>query len=400
VTVVCSACGATLDAQDPDLALIAAWEGKRGTIQPPIPLGARGRFKGASFEVVGYLVREYEADGQPYFWTEYLLFNPHKGFRWLTEGSGHWVLAHAVRGRPEAADGGAVYLGTRYRHYQTMMARVRVVLGEFPWRVRVGEQTVVSDFVAPPAILSREQGEQEVTWSVGEHLDGRLVWEAFGLPGAPPERQGVGPAQPSPWWRELGPTATAFGALAVAAALLHLLALALCQNRTVLERWFEYDRRGGPTSMVTEPFELTGRPSNVKVEIFTDLANNWAYFNLALVREHGGGAIEVGREVSYYRGRDSDGPWTEGAPADEVYVPRVPAGHYRLIVMPEPSTPRMRYAIRIRRDVPRHAYLWGALGLLAVPVVAIVALGARFEWKRWQESDHPWVTSTDGEDDD
>jgi hypothetical protein len=271
---------------------------------------------------------------------------------------------------------------------------VRVVLGEFPWRVRVGERTVVADYVAPPAILSREESGQEVTWSVGEHLDGRRVWEAFALPGDPPERQGVGPAEPSPWWPALPPLGWAFAVLATAAFAVHLAALMLAQNRVVLERWFAYDRARGEVSVVTEPFELTGRPANVKVELYTDLSNSWSYFTMALVREDGGAAVEFGREVSYYHGRDADGAWREGAPQDEVYVPAVPAGRYRLVVEPEPGTPRMRYAVRIRRDVPRHGYFWAALGLLAAPLAGVALLATRFEWRRWQESDHPWVEAS------
>ena len=58
------------------------------------------------------------------------------------------------------------------------------------------------------------------------------------------------------------------------------------------------------------PFELTGRTSNVEISIRTDLNNNWAYFNFALINEGTGQDFDFGREVSYYR--DSDG--SEGKP--------------------------------------------------------------------------------------
>ena len=45
--------------------------------------------------------------------------------------------------------------------------------------------------------------------------------------------------------------------------------------------------------------------SNVEVSIRTDLNNNWAYFNFALINEDTGQDFDFGREVSYYR--DSDG---------------------------------------------------------------------------------------------
>ena len=55
-SVVCSSCGSILDARDPNLALIQAFQAKQ-KFTPQIPLGTRGTLKGEKWEVVGYQVR-------------------------------------------------------------------------------------------------------------------------------------------------------------------------------------------------------------------------------------------------------------------------------------------------------------------------------------------------------
>ena len=78
----------------------------------------------------------------------------------------------------------ANYLGEVYKHFQTSDANTDFVLGEFPWQVRVGEHAVVTDYVHPPRVLSSEKMDKEVTWSIGEYMYGREIWECFKLPGS------------------------------------------------------------------------------------------------------------------------------------------------------------------------------------------------------------------------
>jgi hypothetical protein len=388
VTIACSHCGAVLDAKDPDHQVIATYEAR--TVTPRIPLGARGRLKGQPWEIVGYLARRTTIDHDTYTWFEHLLFNPTAGFRWLVEYNGHWVLAKGAAGVPSAVvEHEAEYLGEHYRHFQTAKAEVAHVVGEFPWRVRVGEPATVDDFVRPPAILSRERTSDETTWSIGEYLDGDAVWAAFALPGAPPPRVGVGAAQPSPYAphsRRLGFLLLGFLA---AAALVQLLFLTFAQQRLVLDTSWEYHPRVAATGSVqSEPFTVSGRSSNLVVEVSSSLAQSWAYFTLTLVNEDTGASRTFGRELAYYYGRDSDGSWTEGAPWDRVWLSSVPAGRYLLLVEPESPGP-VNYRVRATRDVPRTLWMWLAMGVLTVPPLIYWWRQWSFEYRRWQESDHP-----------
>ena len=397
LTVACPACGAILDAQDPNFKVIETYTAKTA-LHPLIPLGARGKLRGELFEAIGFLVRAAEAEGEVFRWREYLLFNPYRGFRWLTEYQGHWILAKAASSHPTEPPGGAAsgepytvsYLGRPYRHFQSVWARVEYVLGEFPWRVRGGEQVSVEDFIDPPRILSREKAEEETTWSIGESVEGKALWAAFGLKGEPPARVGVGVVQVSPYTGR-GRTMLRLFLLLVGALLLaQIVSVLLAQNRLAYEQRFAYQGGKGPlVSVVTESFDLTGRHANVQVEIDTDLSNNWAYFNMALINEETGQGLNFGREVSYYSGRDEDGSWSEGGRRDEVYLPSIPSGRYYLLIEPETSASRMAYEVHVRRDVPRFIHLLWALPLLSIFPLLSWYRSRRFEAQRWMESDHP-----------
>jgi hypothetical protein len=399
VVVACGACGTLLDAQSADHRVIARYEARR-VIVPRISLGTRGTLKGARWEVIGYLARSARVAGATYSWFEYLLHGPTGDIRWLAEYDGHWTLTKAASATPSARGELEVeYLGERYRHFQTVQAEVIHVVGEFPWQVCVGDTAVVEDYVTPPLLLSRERTKDESAWSAGEYVGPDAVWKGFSLTGHPPERTGIGAAQPSPY-RPHSRTMLLLLVLFVSAAvLLHLGFLVLSQQRLVLDTAWEYHPQAPATaSAASEPFTLAGRTSNLMVEISTTLSQSWAYFTLTLVDEDTGAARTFGREVQYYFGRDSDGSWTEGAPWDRAWLPSVPAGRYVLVVEPESPRP-VNYRVRLTRDVPRPLWLWLAVAVLAVPPLLFWWRQWRFEQRRWEDSDHPRSRSGASDDD-
>ncbi|MBI4537538.1 MAG: DUF4178 domain-containing protein [candidate division NC10 bacterium] len=403
LSVACGSCGAVLDAKDPNLQIIASFE-KRTKLKPLIPLGTRGRFRGQPFEVIGFLVRQVTIEGETFAWSEYLLFNPFQGFRWLTEYQGHWISAKTASGIPKAdpsgGEGAVSYLGATFRHFQMAEAETIYVLGEFPWRVQAGERVVVEDYISPPRILSSEVTPEERTWSIGEHVDGEQVWKAFKLSGSPPPREGVGVAEPSPYAPQARTMRWLFLAFLAAAFVLNLLFGLMAQNRVVYSKQFQYVRGQGSPAVVTEPFELTGRRSNVLVEIATTVTNQWAYFTLALIDEATGQALDFGREVAFYAGVEDGESWTEGSRNDSVYLSSVPSGRYYLLISPETDAAGLGYTLRIRRDVPRTMHFFVALGLLAILPLWFWFRKAHFEYRRWRESDHPWVESGGSDEDD
>src|SRR5438270_10338 len=89
LTAVCPNCLSVLDTASPELQVLQTFQGKQ-RVQPKLPLGSRGSLNGTLYEVIGFQQREVVSDGDVFCWDEYLLFNPYKGFRYLSEYEGHW----------------------------------------------------------------------------------------------------------------------------------------------------------------------------------------------------------------------------------------------------------------------------------------------------------------------
>jgi len=393
VTVVCDSCHSVLDAQDPKLKILQKFRAATSEDPPLIPLGTRGAIRGVLYEVIGFQRRAIHVDDIAYSWHEYVLFNPIKGFRYLTEYDGHWNDVGILRSLPEVSSGGAslTYLGETYRHFQKADAATSYVLGEFPWQVRVGETVSVSDFVSPPRVISSEGSGKEVTWSIGEYLAGRDIWKTFKLQGEPPPAIGVYENQPSPL------SANVKGVWSLAGVfLILLLALTVAVywmegDEQVFEQSFEFNTSArGEASFVTDIFPLEGRTSDVELTTSAALDNDWIYLNYALINQDTGHAYDFGREVSYYHGYDSDGAWTEGSTTNTVTVPSVPPGNYYLRVEPEsdPDKGLIRYTVTVKHDVPQAGFFGLALLALLIPAGLITWRSLNFEHLRWAESDY------------
>ncbi len=392
-TVVCESCHSILDAKDPNLQILQKFEAITGGDRPLIPLGTRGKLRGTDYEVIGFQRRSIKVEGISYHWHEYVLFNPYKAIRYLTEYNGHWNDISVCKDLPITQFASANYLGEVYKHFQSSDATTDYVLGEFPWQVRVGEHAAVVEYVKPPRVLSAEKSANEVTWSVGEYMYGADIWKWFNLPGSPPEAVGVYENQPSPVSENVKGIWGAF--LAFAIFLLMLMAgFDLISNKgTAFESSYRLNagEPKGEASFVTDVFNLESRTSNVEVTTSASVDNSWIYLNYALINQDTGQAWDFGREVSYYHGYDSDGSWSEGSQKDTVIVPSIPAGHYYLRIEPEVDAthPPIAYSVQVRRDVPVLGFFGIAFLALLLPAIAITWRSLSFERARWAESDHP-----------
>ncbi len=400
LNVVCPNCLSVLDASTPEVQILQKFHAKQ-RVQPKIPLGSRGTLAGTMYEAIGFQQRVVQVDDDVFSWDEYLLFNPYKGFRYLSEYQGHWNFIRPVSALPveiRAAGKPAVFmLGRKYTGFDTVTAKTGFVLGEFPWQVRVGDAVLVQDFISPPYMLSSESTKEEVTWSLGEYTPGAQLWAAFRLPDKAPAASGIFANQPSPLQGKVRSSWRTWLWLNVALAAIAFLFTVISGNRNVFHDTYTF-LPGTKTeaSFVTPTFELTGRQSNVELSIHTNLLDNWAYFNLALINDETGQTFDFGREVSYYR----DGDDTEGKPNDSVTVPSVPSGRYYLRVEPEMEVRArpMSYSLDIHRDVPHYTYFWIAALLLLIPPILTSVRTASFEAARWRESDYAPSGSSGGDD--
>jgi hypothetical protein len=413
LTATCGNCLTVIDASDPTVGGIALYQ-QQMLKQPLIPMGSRCKIQGWVYEVIGFQTRAIEVDGVEYTWDEYVLFNPYRGFRYLTEYQGHWNFVTTLKalpaaevgasGRPEAAFG-----NDRFKHFQQSSAVTKFVIGEFPWKVGANDPAVtVDDYVSPPLMLSSEKTANEVTWSIGQYMTGKEVWKAFEeqgtkLPQGAPKAEGVFANQVSPYKGSIG---SIWRLMFLGLGLLILLGIIVgttARRQEIFRQKFSFSSQNqGEPSFVTQPFEIKGKtPSTVEVTIRTDLNQNWAYFAMALINDETGDAYDFGREVGYYYGSDSDGSWTEGDRTDDVLLPSIPPGRYYLRVEPEmdkQAPANMNYEIILRHDVPSYVWLVFAGLLLLIPPIWYAIRAGSFEAKRWAESGYSGGGSSSDDD--
>ena len=387
LSVVCPGCLTVLDASTPQFKILQTFQGQQ-RIQPEIPLGSRGTFEGTVWEAIGFQIREVTTEDTRYGWAEYLLFNPYKGFRYLSEYNGHWNYIRVLSALPEkttARGKKAVrYQGKTFLHFDHAPARTSYVLGEFPWQVVVGEPAEVDDFIAPPLMLSSETMAGEVTWSLGEYYSGQQIWQAFKLPGRANPPIGVFANQPSPMGTRVRSMWTTWVWLMVmlVAAIVYFMVSA-GRHEVFREKYTMTPGTASAAPFVTPEFTLSGRTSNIEVDTSTNLQSDWAYFNFALINVDSGQARDFGREISNYP--------DEGSPRDHVVIPAVPSGKYYLRVEPEKTAGSafLYYEIVVRRDVPRYGWFWFVCLLLLIPPAITTFRIFSFESARWRESDYP-----------
>jgi hypothetical protein len=407
INAVCIQCLSVLDATTPALQILQKFEGAQ-RFQPKIPLGKRGKLPSGEFEAIGFQVRSIEVEGVTYSWAEYLLYNPYKGYRYLTEYNGHWNDIRTLRALPEPAKAvskeAVSYRGVKYTHFQTASAQTAFVMGEFPWQVRVGETVRVKDYIAPPSTISSEESQGEIVWSLGEYTPSDVIWKAFALPGAPPAAVGIYANQPSPYKGKPSGSWAMFLLLTLLLLTIMLLVGLAAPTQQVFSQKYSFAPTAGEPSFVTPVFAIRGRESNVSITINTDLRNDWAYVSLALINDQTGVAYDAGREIGYYFGSDSDGNWSEGSRSESVSLPGIPSGDYYLRVEPDMERDgrfhSMNYEIVVERGKPAYFWFLPAWLLMLVPPIVTSVRTFSFENRRWAESDYGPLVQSSSEDDD
>ena len=395
LTVACESCRSVLDTSTGEASILAKVQ-EQTAVQPLIPLGTRGKFDGVTFEAIGFEQRYTIADGQAYYWQEYVLFHPYKGFRYLSESNGHWNFIRPTEVLPSGLFH-KTYEGRPYRPFQKAIARTGFVIGEFPWRVQAGEAVTMIDYVAPPYVLSSESNASETTWSVGRYMPPAEVWQAFNLKGDPPKPTGVCANQPNPHEGKPAAAFKLFGLFfAIALAVLTLFAMSH-KGEPVYTGSFKFD----PTSQsdqtaVSPQFELTGSHTMaVHVESRAAVSQNWVYLQMALVNQDTNESFDFGETLSYYSGVDDGESWSEGSSSQGTTVHKVPPGHYYIRIDPEREreageTPDARiidYKVAVFQGATNYGLFFIVI-LLLLPAPLIAWWRYRFfENRRWSESD-------------
>ena len=386
MSAVCGSCGSVIDTANPAWTLVQGRDEKVKKIQPLLPIGARGSLEGTEYEVIGLMQRSDTESN----WSEYLLFNPWRGFEWLVTYNGHWSFVHRQPAFGDLAGPRIDYDGRKFFRYARGEAKVTAVLGEFYWKVKRGERAMLTDYVAPPAILSKESYPelQEYTWSLGSYIDFKAVASAFNVKNLP-KPAGIYLNQPNPYavkWREVRWLAMLFIAVFT---VVQVVTSSHARRKVAYNAELAYHRVSLEKTMVSPKFEIEGGQQMVEITAAAPVDNNWLGLDLELVDAKTGQVYPESLELEYYHGADSDGPWSEGSGSNSVAIPAVPPGEYYLTLEPsaDPAVKDMPFHITLTSGgVFWSNYFFGLMLILAYPIYLLIKRST-FESRRWSESD-------------
>ncbi|MGE4091429.1 MAG: DUF4178 domain-containing protein [Candidatus Binatia bacterium] len=416
--VTCPSCGSLLDVNQGTLTYLRTLEYK---VTPIIPIGTTGTLDGVPLMVIGFLQRR--VSDTRYSWEEYLLYNPTAGFRWLVRSDNHWNFVTPLPpGKVVVSGFSATYQQKKFRRFQEAAARVEYVLGEFYWKVAVGETVTTADYVAPPLMLSREgttgsakrsrrqknKSETdtvqtgEINWSLGTYLPRERVEQAFNVK-ALPQPTTIAPNQPYPHQGIF----RAWGYLLLAAVAIALILNLTTWRKTVFQQSYQNTSPSvaasasdamwqveNPNIYFSDPFTLRARrnikitgatkDSTLRVEIVGDLVdhqtNKIREFSLSL------GASRIKNDTS----SQGNEQWVAERNVASVLLSAVPAGTYSVRLNTRwvhSGSPSDVFTITVEQGVPNSGHFWWTLVALSVFPIYMGFKRMGFELQRWGESD-------------
>jgi hypothetical protein len=396
LTATCQSCHSIVDVGNEELRIIG--KASAATVKTALPIGARGKLFDAEWEVIGFSIRSDQTE--QWQWREYLLFNPWQGFRFLIENDGHWNFVQMLRRQiPGTINSSFInFEGRSYKLFVKGNNKTLYVMGEFYWRVKVGESVRAADFVCPPYMLSVEKSDQDVIWSHAFYLYREEVAEAFGVKSLPSQR-GVAPNQPSPFQDAYRGIRSVCAIFTVALVVLQLAAAGAASSQLLFERTVDAGPGDKGLAVISEPITIPGKSGNVEISALSPVSNNWVELGVSLENPATDDDYETNLSVEYYFGRDSDGSWTEGGQSTRTVLSGVDGGDYQLMVEPDAGVFAQglpaSFTLRVRRNVPVWSNFFVALMLMLVYPMFLGMRKRNFEVKRWSASDYSPYASDD-----
>lgn len=416
--VTCPFCNSLLDVNQGNLTFLHALN-PSSSDNFVLPIGAEGTFANdRKMKIIGAVVRSVAIEGEKYFWHEYLLYNASIGFRWLLHSDNHWNFVETINaadvaesktalggfsitpagGAPVIYNGEGAAKGKKFRIFQDAPAVVEYVKGEFYWRVEVGETVRAVDYVSPPFMLSLEQTQNEMNWSLGTYMTNAEVEKAFGISDLP-KPWNVAPNQPFTGGFYLKAGLGMLGLL----CLIALLMIPFGGFRdTVLSETVTLSASANPSAPQTvfsQPFELK-KNRNVKISASAPVSNSAADLDIDLVNEQSQEVESVNVPISYYQGVEDGESWSEGSPNSSATISSLPAGKYTLRVEGslEGVAQPLPIAVKIEQNVSRGVNFWLSFVLLSLLPIWAGIRQLIFESRRWGESMFHGSSSSDGEE--
>lgn len=403
ISFVCESCGGIIEAGERGGARLAhaAKKGFDGS-GLVFPLGSRGTFDDIEWEVIGCMRRK-DVDWK-FYWDEYLLFNPYEGFRFLINSNGHFALATMRASLPDLRGSASAPLvdGVDFKLYHRGVSVVVEVVGEFYWRVKIGERTGYADHIAPPLCFTLEvpnfdkdsiDPQHEMNYSLVSYIERAEVCEAFGISSSSlsQSQSGVFPFQPNHYKRAAPLMWLWFVVAAFTLFFLQVSLVANCESYGLLNVARDISPTERDQEITLGEVTLTKPLQNIEIRSHAPVSNSWVEVEYELESLTGDESAWISQPIEYYFGRDSDGAWSEGSQSTTSLGGPLSAKTYKVLATvdaqsflagnPTPLT------VSIRADVPVYGNLAICIFLLLIPPVLVSLMSSKFERDRWAESD-------------
>lgn len=390
-SLTCSYCGSIMDSHD-GYKLLERYRHNPERPYAPITIGMQSTLKGVPFTVIGMIKYVSHQSGpgweESYDWISFQLYSPTHGYSWLTWNKGHYLFSYRTRDMPHPVlpdrlvQKSSVRIGDQtFKMFEGYVATVTYIEGAFTWIAKRGERVRVVEAIDPPWMFSYERGDNELEYSRGEYMDAETVHAAFGLE-APDRPDGIHPAQP---FRppSILPALAKVGPIFAGVAFIGILAVVILGDGREIVR-YDAGERNGPQVV---PFTVGNADRLLQLELRAPVNNNWVYYDVTVSDAASDEPIlSLGKEISYYTGRDSDGNWTEGSQRAKALFKVPAAGDYEIEITPAeaggrvpPLTARLYEQVLVKRYV---------VALLILSIIASLALPFarhRFEKRRWDD---------------
>lgn len=402
-TVVCKSCSSVVGL-DQDTALITGKAPKDKANVFKFPIGAKGKLNGVEWSIVGRQRFDWRDDGEKGYDLEYLLYNPDKGYLWMSEADRHYYLGEPTDVAPKNSlmhihiPKTTCYIGgTKFKFFESGTQTLSYVDGALPWVAKIGDKVKYADAINPPYLYTEEnvlkKNEDgkffvaEVEYFKSTYVDYETIADSFTINDKhkvklrPP--YGVSPGQPykKAWGQGI---LTKLGWV-VGGLLLISSCIMGFDGKEVLNQKFTVADLN-KKEVFTKPFTTEEKDETIQITIDSTLSNSWAEVGIALFKVSSEEIIadnDFGLE--YYEGYEGGEHWSEGSTSTDMYWKIKEPGKYKLLLtVPQSKTSNnTRILVKIEKGVRRVYLLFiASLAWFVFPLI----FGFKkfsFESRRW-----------------
>ncbi len=357
------------------------------------PIGKSGFLRGNFYQLVGAVHRKEK--GESYTWQEYCFFNPIKGFIYLSEYTGNWILLKETNIFPQNKIDNITIKDNNEEVYDLFLrykTQCINIVGEFPYDAKDNHLKLIKEFISPPTMYLKKEYHSEIIWFKGEHITWKEIKNAFSEPEYEIEKVGKGSIQPQRFGMD-------YISFIVYSSLTILLMVIFTwyfesnqESKLVFSNtYFLNAELNNKKTIGTEPFYLEGNVNNVEIHLSNpDIKQTWMEIEATLINDESNEEYTLTKELYFYNGTDDGGSWTENNRNGSDVISNIPPGKYHLQITPYFGSFNINanLNVEIYRGVPVRSNLYWMIGCIALLCFIQYQWVLYFERNRWSNSNY------------